>query len=54
MGFVADTALRLKVKIKTTKEVVWGIASGFGMVTDDGRRFGRSQYIILDRKGRQV
>lgn len=53
MTVIAKTAQRLKVKIKATKEVVWGVSQGFGIMTTDGQRFTRHQYVVLDRKGLQ-
>jgi len=43
--------VRVKLKVKATKEIVWAKSDGaFGYYTEDKRYFGRSQVVILDRK----
>lgn len=45
-----DTLL-MKIKVKETKEVVWAKSDrAFGVITEDGRYFSRTQYAVLDRK----
>lgn len=46
--------LLLKIKVKATKEVVWAKSDkAFGVVSEDGRYFSRTQYVVLDRKIKQ-